>query len=73
MKWTTTVIDYADSNTAEWSAFTSSTAMACKREKIIYFFLNFVFFILFSSSFSSRAAIRAIHYMTARSKTHRSA
>jgi hypothetical protein len=44
MKWTTTMTDYADGNIAEWSAFLSSTAMACKREQRIYFFFYMVFF-----------------------------
>jgi hypothetical protein len=56
-QWTTLDDDYNSDNaiewsTIEWSTFTSSTAMACKREERNFFLLLRVFFFKFFFSFS---------------------
>jgi hypothetical protein len=62
---TTTDDDYDD--VAEWSVSTSFAVMACKRE---FFFCTSCFIYLF---IYFRTITRAVHYMTATSKTHNSA
>jgi len=53
---------------AERFVSTSSIAMACRKKKKFFYIVGF-FKLLFSSSFFSRVATRATHYMITSSKT----
>jgi len=67
----TTTDDFISNNAKERSASANFVVMVCRRGDNFIFLLLRVFLFKFSSF--SKAITRATHYMTASSKTHKSA